>query len=407
MAFIIEPELFDTLHGKGISIKIVGVGGCGCNALNHMIEQSIAGVDYIAFDTDPETLVASKAEKRVRVGKRSSNGSVKGVSLSRGGVSNPLLDEGDAENIAAQLKGADIVIIAAGMGKVTGTTVAPLIALIARNMGILTVGIVTEPFSCERRMSARSVESGIEELRRHIDTLILVNNESILNGAIDNPTVNEAFILANDLLYMTAKGIADIITSRGHINVNFADLSELLRGAGDAVIGTAVASGERRALQAATSTVETLQQEGVSVRDARGILVNITGELTMRDLSEAMTYIEEQVGQQTTIINGYIDDAQHSGETRVTVIATGCRRRPAVVPEVEEPQPLFEKSDLGVPAYIRREIKIIEPVEKGVGSALREGGVQYPSPSGRRAPYEERIQKGKPDTPAYMRRLNN
>ncbi|MEI8033503.1 MAG: cell division protein FtsZ [Chlorobiaceae bacterium] len=395
MAFIVDPEQFDNIQDRGISIKIVGVGGCGCNALNHMIDRSIEGVEYIAFDTDPETLVLSKAQKRVRVGKRGSNGFGQ-VPLSRGALSNPLLGEDDANNIGAQLKGADIVIIAAGMGKGTGSTVAPVIALIARNMGILTVGIVTEPFNCERRMNARGVESGVEELRRHIDTLILVNNESIMNGAVSNTTVNEAFILANDLLYRTAKGIADIITSRGHINVNFADLCELLTGAGDAVIGTSVAAGERRALQAATNAVETLRLEGISVKEAKGILVNITGELSMRDLSEAMTYIEEQVGSDTTIINGYIDDREHSGETRVTVLVTGCHRKPDVKQEVEEPAVTYQKSDLGVPAYLRKDIKISEPVEKWTTN---------PVPG--RAPYEERISKGKPDTPAYMRKINN
>ena len=228
MAFEIDPGLFENAQCKGISIKIVGVGGCGCNALNTMIEHEINGVEYVAFNTKPQELLNSKAPIRVRIGKNAGNGVEPAAAFIKGPLNNPLFTEQDREHIATQLHGADIVIIAAGMGKDTGTTAAPLIALIAGNMGILTIGLVTKPFACEGKMKAKTAEDGISELRKYIDTLILVDNEQIMSGAEENTTVNEAFNLANEVMYRAAKGIADILNSRGHINVNFGDVSGLM-----------------------------------------------------------------------------------------------------------------------------------------------------------------------------------
>ena len=275
MAFEIDPGLFENAQCKGISIKIVGVGGCGCNALNTMIEHEISGVEYIAFNTKPQELLNSKAPIRVRIGKNAGNGMEPAAAFLKGPLNNPLFTEEDRQHIATQLHGADIVIIAAGMGKNTGTMAAPLVALIAGNMGILTLGLVTKPFNCEGKMKAKTADEGISELRKYIDTLILVDNEQIMSSAEENTTVNEAFNLANDVMYRAAKGIADILNSRGHINVNFGDVSGLMTNAGDAVIGTAAASGERRALKASTDAFSNIQMEGVVVHGAKGVLVNV------------------------------------------------------------------------------------------------------------------------------------
>ena len=351
----------------------------------------------------------SNAPIRVRIGKNAANGIGPGAFLGKGPLNNPLFSEEDREHIADQLHGADLVIIAAGMGKGTGTIAAPVIALIARNMGILTLALVTKPFSCEGKMKAKTSEDGIVELRKYIDTLILVDNEQIMSSAEEHTTVNEAFNMANDVMYRAAKGIADILNCRGHINVNFGDLSDLMTNAGDAVIGTAVASGERRALRASTDAFNNLQLEGVLVQGAKGVLVNITGEVTMRDMSEAMTYIENQVGNDTTIINGYIDEASISGETRVTVIVTGFKRKP--IEKLDHPG--SEKKpkqcnigngihslptpDYSIPAYIRRQtIK--------TDGELQEQNPLFPVKKELGA---DRIQKGLSDTPAYLRKMNN
>jgi cell division protein FtsZ len=407
MAFELDPGLFENMHCKGITIKIVGIGGCGCNALNTMIENEINGVDYIAFNTKPQELLDSKAPIRVRIGKNATNGKgiESGSAFSKGLLNTTLISEEDSEHIAAQLHGADMVIIVAGMGKGTGTIASPLIALIARNMGILTLGLITKPFTCEGRMKAKTAENGITELRKYIDTLILVDNEEIMSSANENTTVNEAFDLANDVMYRTVKGIADILNSRGHINVNFGDLCGLMTNAGDAVISTSSASGERRALRASTDAFNNLLLEGVLVHGAKGVLVNITGEVTMRDMSEAMTYIETQVGNETNVINGYIEEADISGETRVTVVVTGFKRK--TIEELGTPVPgkptetcnigKSHETDYSIPAYIRRQTMIkdgehqehtlLTPTKK----ELRSG----------------RIQTGLSDAPAYLHRMNN
>ena len=408
MAFELDPGLFENQEYKGITVKIVGVGGCGCNAINNMIDRKINGVEYIAFNTDPQALLNSKAPIRIKIGKKSSSGFELSNAFTKGPLGNPLFSEEDREHIAAQLHGADIVMIAAGMGKGTGTMATPLISLIARNMGILTIGLVTKPFNCEGKIKSKLAEDSITELRKYIDTLIIVDNEKILSSAEENTTVNDAFNLANDVMYRAAKGIADILNNRGHINVNFGDLCGLMMGAGDAVIATAAAEGERRALRASTDAFNSLHLDGVSVKGAKGILVNITGEVTMKDMSEAMTYIEEQVGNETNIINGYIDESPILGETRVTVIVTGFKRK--TMEELAAETPRSDKQsistskgkgpstsqiiDYTIPAYIRRQSKINE------GESTEQNPLFPPH----KEQPEDRIQKGLSDTPAYLRR---
>jgi cell division protein FtsZ len=418
MAFELDPGLFENAQCKGINIKIVGVGGCGCNAVNNMIDNEINGVEYIVFNTDPQMLLNSKAPIRVKIGINAANGIESGAAFTKNPLNNPLFSDEDREHIAAQLLGADIVIIAAGMGKSAGTMATPLIALIARNMGILTLGVITKPFNCEGKLKAKTADDGIVELRKYIDTMILVDNEKILSGAEENTTVNAAFNLANDVMYRAAKGIADILNSRGHINVNFGDLCDLMMGAGDAVIGTAAASGERRALRASKDAFNNLHLEGVSVKGAKGILVNITGEVTMKDMSEAMTYIEEQVGNDTNIINGYIDEEGGSGETRVTVIVTGFKMK-----TIEEPlqeTTLSDKQslpgsarygahslpliDYSIPAYIRRQNSVNDSPDHKEFYAPGDSSEQSSWPPANKELHADRIQKGLPTIPAYLRR---
>ncbi len=427
MAFELDPGLFDSDQGKGVTIRIVGVGGCGGNAVNNMIDRKISGVEYIVFNTDRQALLNSKAPLRVQIGKKATNGLGAGADPAKGRQA----ADDDREIIAAQLRGADLVFIAAGMGKGTGTGAAPVIASIARNMGILTIGVVTRPFNFEGQVKAKIADGGITELRKYIDTLILVENEKILSIAEEGVSATEAFNMANDVLYRAAKGIADIITRHGHVNVDFADVRSIMSGAGDAVMGSAAAAGDRRALKASSDALNSPLLEGVSVKGAKGVLVNITGEVTMRDMSDAMNYIEEQVGSDAKIINGYVDEPQVSGEIRVTVIVTGFKRKeqtegkePVVrlpvtpvqglrsgqsAPSVRHAASMFperQEDDLRIPAYIRRQLSIHDPRDaENKKNAPREADNNPLNTTGS-GKHEDKIQKGLPDTPAYLRRKN-
>lgn len=431
MAFELDPGLFDSDQGKGVTIRIVGVGGCGGNAVNNMIDRKISGAEYIVFNTDRQALLNSQAPIRVQIGKKATNGLGAGADPSKGRQA----AEDDRDIIAAQLKGADLVFIAAGMGKGTGTGAAPVIASIARNMGILTIGVVTRPFNFEGQVKARIADGGINELRKFIDTLIVVENETILSIAEEGVSATEAFNMANDVLYRAAKGIADIITRHGHVNVDFADVKSIMSGAGDAVMGSAAAAGERRALKAASDALNSPLLDGVSVRGAKGVLVNITGEVTMRDMTDAMNYIEEQVGSEAKIINGYVDEPQISGEIRVTVIVTGFKRKDAAgavdqgkgqppVSRIRDHRqgggpvspalrsvvtglPERQEEDLRIPTYIRRQISIHDPLEVGIKNRPAPDAESGSHAQGVADEAEDQIQKGLPDLPAYLRRKNN
>ncbi len=418
MAFELDPGLFEHEAEKGVSIKIVGIGGCGGNAVNNMIDRRIAGVDFIAFNTDRQALLNSKAPIRIQIGKKATNGLGAGADPAKGRQA----AEDDREVIADQLRGADLVFIAAGMGKGTGTGAAPVIASIARNMGILSIGVVTRPFSFEGKVKAEIADGGIAELRKYIDTLIIIENEKILSIAEEGVSATEAFNMANDVLYRAAKGIADIITSHGHVNVDFADVRSIMSGAGDAVMGSASASGERRALKAAADAVASPLLDGVVLKGAKGVLVNMTGDVTMRDMSDAMSYIEEQAGRSAKIINGYVEDPEASGEIRITVIITGFTRGPdaqdtensggstyAVDPGASRgvfTQPLsrqvtpgtqeLKPDDLRIPAYIRKKIAIHDPMELA--------GPQSKTAKAGEDSLEDVIRKGEANTPAYLRR---
>jgi cell division protein FtsZ len=429
MAFELDAGLFDSDQGHGVNIKIVGVGGCGGNAVNNMIDRKISGTEFVVFNTDRQALLNSKAPIRVQIGKKATNGLGAGADPAKGRQA----AEDDREIIATQLRGADLVVIAAGMGKGTGTGAAPVVASIARNMGILTIGVITRPFSFEGQIKARIADGGIAELRKYIDTLILVENEKILSIAEEGVSATEAYNMANDVLYRAVKGIADIITRHGHVNVDFADVRSIMQGAGDAVMGSAAAAGERRALKAASDAISSPLMDGISIRGAKGVLVNITGDVTMRDMSDAMNYIEEQVGEEAKIINGYVDEPQVSGEIRVTVIVTGFRRKEPgeesrIAPQAgakearapkQTPVPGFVRplqptgysdqvvEDLRIPAYIRKSLSINEPfdIARSEGSSVRP--TVGPKPFGADSNDNEQIQKGQTDTPAYLRRKNN
>jgi len=404
----------------GAAIKIIGVGGCGGNAVNNMIERGITGVEFIAFNTDQQALSNSLAQ-RFQIGKSITKGLGAGFNPEIGKKA----AEEDREQISELLRGTDMLFITAGMGKGTGTGAAPVIAGIAKNLGILTIGIVTKPFAYEGRRTMETAERGIEELRKHVDTLIVVQNEKILSLANGDLGIKEAYNLANDVLYRAAKGISEIITKHGHVNVDFADVRNIMTDAGDAVMGSATASGENRALKAAMEAISSPLLDGVSIKGSSRVLVNLTGDIKIRDAQEAMNYIYEQAGSDATIIHGIVEDDSVPGEINVTVIATGFNKKKpmsateqlrmvrredlakSVNPSAESKlnrmsSEIYDKPEKrdDTPTFIRLGMAPPEPLE----NAKPNEAEQQPEKP-KLAPEQERIRKTNSDTPAFLRKI--
>ncbi|ABB23758.1 cell division protein FtsZ [Pelodictyon luteolum] len=411
MPFEVDPGMHGEEELLGAGIMIVGVGGCGGNAVNGMIERNIEGVRYVVFNTDQQALRHSKAINRVKIGRETTGGLGAGADPAVGRKA----AEEDRDIIAEQLKGADLVFITAGMGKGTGTGAAPVIAAIARSMGILTIGVVTRPFGFEGGITAAVADEGIAELRKHLDTLILVENEKIAASAEERASATEVYDMVNEILYQAAKSISDIITYHGHVNVDFADVRSITAGGGDALMGSAAAAGQRKALQAAMAALESPLLDGVCLTEAKGLLVNITGKVEMQDLQDAMRFIGEQVGHEAKIINGYVDQQLRENEARVTIIVTGFTHKVHNAPEGPEPPPVIPlkapeardlSGDLATPAYIRRNIPIDGPYATPQGSAEEQTGTPFRhTPASRSA--DETIRKDRSDIPAFLRRSDN
>ncbi len=308
-------------------IKVVGVGGAGCNAVNRMIDTRMHDVDFIAINTDHQALRGSLAPTRIPIGGKLTRG------LGAGG--HPEVGQKSAEEsneaLREALYGADMVFIAAGMGGGTGTGAAPVIAEIAREMGALTVGVITKPFSFEGNRRRRNAEEGIVALQQHVDTLITVPNDRVLQLADKKTTMNQAFALADDVLRQGIQGISDTITVPGVVNLDFADVRAVMTDGGAASMAIGRASGDNRAIEAARRAVASPLLE-VSVEGAKGVLFCIVGsDYTLFEVNEAAQIIQEAVDPDATIIFGAIIDEAMQGTIQVTVIATGCgdrRNRP-------------------------------------------------------------------------------
>lgn len=409
----------------GASIKIIGVGGCGGNAVDNMIERGIVGVEFIACNTDAQALTSSLASHKIQIGKTSTSGLGAGAFPEKG----KMAAEEDREELSEVIRGTDMLFITAGMGKGTGTGAAPVIASIAKNLGVLTIGIITKPFAYEGRVKSEIANAGIEELRKHVDTLIVVQNEKILSIANGDLSAREAYNIANDVLYRAAKGISEIITKRGHVNVDFADVKGIMADSGDAVMGSATASGESRAVKAAQEAISSPLLDGLSIKGSTGVLVNITGDVKMRDMAEAMSYIEEQAGTEAKIINGLVEDSVIPGEITVTVIATGFNKKKKVAATngngsqhstVSQNGNLrvVKKDDLKVSPQVYEKMERItgEVFEKKEDMpAFKRMGIPTPEPLSEREEKpekddlpksnQERIRKDNPDTPAFLRKI--
>ncbi|HYQ86303.1 MAG TPA: cell division protein FtsZ [Bacteroidota bacterium] len=355
----------DAFFDHGAKIRVVGVGGGGGNAINSMIEKRLQGVDFFAINCDMQSLDRNKAPNKIQIGKNLTRGLGAGADPSIG----QRAVEEDRDEITRAITGSDMVFVTAGMGGGTGTGGGPIVANIAKSVGALVVGIVTRPFTCEGKKRMSQADGGIEEMKKQVDTLIVIPNQKLLSIVERNTPLQEAFDRANDVLYNATRGISELITTPGLINVDFADVRTIMREMGDALMGSGVATGENRAIEAAHAAISSPLLEGVSISGALGILVNVTGGPTMSlvEVDEAVSVIHEAGGEEANVIMGAVIDENLGDEMMVTVIASGFNKRgaggvriPRQTAKVIEriPVGLQDLQRLEEPAFIRKGIDI-------------------------------------------------
>jgi cell division protein FtsZ len=317
-------ELFDANGLSPTVIKVVGVGGGGSNAVNRMIAMGLKNVSFVAINTDQQALHNSNAETRFAIGTKLTGG------LGAGGI--PEIGEKaaleDQESIQDLLRGADMVFITAGMGGGTGTGGAPVVAHIARQLGALTVAVVTKPFDFEGKRKAQLAEEGAERLRREVDTLITIPNQHLLHIAEKRTPIREAFFMADEVLRQGVQGISDLITEPGEINIDFADVRTIMKGTGDALMGIGIGTGDNRATDAATNAINNPLLEDARVEGAKGLLVNVTGgyDLCLSEYEEVLKIITANADDDALIIAGTSIVEAMADKIKVTVIATGFSR---------------------------------------------------------------------------------
>jgi len=368
-----DVPLFDGMA----KIKVIGVGGAGNNAVNRMVEMGVNGVEFIAVNTDRQALALSKAPTRIQIGEK--------ITRCLGAGGDPLIGEKAAEEsreeIANVLKGADMVFVTAGMGGGTGTGAAPVVAQIAKEMGILTVGVVTKPFSFEGKKRMQSAERGVTSLKEKVDTLVAIPNDRLLQVAERKTSVIEAFTMSDEVLRQGVQGISDLIAVPGLINLDFADVKTIMYDTGMAHMGIGRATGENRAEEAAKQAINSPLLES-SIEGARGVLLNITGgrDLGIFEVNTAAELVQKSIDQEANIIFGAVIDESMGDEISVTVIATGFDkdRIPASsvesviktglttstpertrIPDIKSDF-LSGGSDLDIPTFLRKNKKIID-----------------------------------------------
>jgi cell division protein FtsZ len=344
-------------------IKVIGVGGGGCNAVNRMIESGVAGIEFWTINTDAQALSQSAAPQRLQIGQKLTRG------LGAGG--NPAIGQKAAEEsreeIAHALENTDLVFITAGMGGGTGTGAAPIVAEVAKEIGCLTVGVVTRPFTFEGRRRTNQAEEGIGNLQSRVDTLIVIPNNQLLSAANPETPMQDAFRMADDILRQGVQGISDIITIPGLINVDFADVRAIMADAGSALMGIGLGTGKSRAKEGAIAAISSPLLES-SIEGAKGVVLNITGghDLTLHEVNAAADIIYEIVDPNANIIFGAVIDEKMQGEIRITVIATGfsadsqqvskSQVRPVSVPTPQS-EPELEKKKAGgldIPPFLQQ-----------------------------------------------------
>ncbi len=317
-------EMLDDEHSSPTVIKVIGVGGGGNNALNRMISAGLKHVQFIAVNTDIQALTTSKASIKIPIGSKLTGG------LGAGGI--PDVGEKAAlenqEELKQILKGSDMLFITAGMGGGTGTGAAPIIAHVAREMGVLTVAVVTKPFDFEGRKKMVLADQGLDRLRKSVDTLIVIPNQHLLKIVEKRTPIKEAFFMADDVLRQGVQGISDLITVPGEINIDFADVKTIMNGRGDAMMGVGVGMGDNRAVDAATQAINNPLLEDSSIEGAKGVLVNVSGgeDLSLTEYEEIVKIITANADEDALIIAGNAIDNSLTDQIKVTVIATGFNK---------------------------------------------------------------------------------
>jgi len=319
------------------NIKVVGVGGAGGNAINRMIESELQGVEFIAINTDAQVLDQNKAEKRVQIGTALTGGLGAGANPD---IGRRAMEE-SRQDVTEAIGQPNLVFITAGMGGGTGTGAAPVVAQIAREAGALTVAIVTRPFRFEGRNRIKQATTGLEELKKNVDTLITIPNERLLEIVDKRTTLTQAFATADEVLHQATKGISDLITVPGLINCDFADVRTVMLSMGDALMGTGFGQGDEKAITAAQEAISSPLLENVSISGAKGVLINVTGgdDMTLFDVNTATSLIYEEAGADANIIFGAVIDPSMHEQMRVTVIATGFGGPEVAKPVIEEKKP--------------------------------------------------------------------
>jgi cell division protein FtsZ len=387
----------------GARIKVIGAGGCGGNAVNHMIAAGLRNVDFMSVNTDAQALQANTASMRMQIGQMLTRG--------RGTGGNPEIGRKaaleDEERLREVLGDAEMVFVTAGMGGGTGTGSAPVIARIARESGALTVGVVTKPFQFEGRKRMGQADEGLRELKNAVDTLITIPNQRLLSIASRTTSLKEAFQKADDVLLQAVRGISELVTVHGLINLDFADVRSIMAEMGMAMMGAARASGENRAVEAAQRAISSPLLEDVSIKGARGLLINVTGgpDLSLYEVNEAASLIQEEAHEDANIIFGAVIDEKISDEIHVTVIATGFGERER---EHDRISPRYSSSGTPITAPVQAAMtRPMDPIEA-------QPAVSIPAPP---PPPQNQMFQGRPvrrmgmivddnslDIPAFKRR---
>ena len=395
---------FDSLAEQKAKLKVIGIGGAGGNATNRMIQAGMQGVDFIAINTDAQDLENNAAENKIQIGKNLTKGLGAGAQAEVGREA----VQSDQEAIEAILEDADMAFVTAGMGGGTGTGAAPMIAKLSREMGILTVGIVTLPFNFEGPKRMNRALEGIAELRKACDTVIAIPNQKLMSIVETDTTVVEAFQLADSVLHQAAKGISDLINVHGLINLDFADVQTIMKKMGEAIMGTGVAQGEERAVLAAQQAISSPLLDDASISGAQGVLVNITGsaDLTLLEVDAATNIIFEEAGKDANIIFGAVIDPSLGDEIRVTVIATGFNQGQYV----SEKEPAVEEVVAPIPQRPTQELldQMNQPVFKQQDDAeeptVEAPQQETPKPSFKFDDTNPAIYGEDLDVPAFIRR---
>ena len=354
-------------------ITVLGVGGAGGNAVNNMIASKLEGVEFVIANTDAQALAQSKAERRIQLGAKTTEGLGAGAQpdVGRAGAEESL------DEILEQLGGSHMVFITAGMGGGTGTGAAPVIARAVREAGMLVVGVVTKPFAFEGDKRMRIAERGIEELQNYVDTLIVIPNQNLFKIANEKTTFADAFKMADDVLHMGVRGVTDLMVMPGLINLDFADIRTVMGEMGKAMMGTGEAEGPDRARVAAESAISNPLLEDHSMKGARGVLINITGglDMTLHEVDEAANRIREEVDQDANIIFGSTFDATMQGRMRVSVVSTGISAMAA-----QQPAPNYLNLDMNRPMQTGQPA-LSRPVAPPVGRVVMPAAAAAPPPA--------------------------